>query len=108
MQAGNLLSFIPDSLPEEIFDEIVSTKNVRIERILSKGHASPEGFWYDQDENEWVLLVKGEAALRLDGQDELIYLREGMHFLIPAHLKHRVEWTKEGVETIWLAVFYAE
>ncbi|WP_234734271.1 cupin domain-containing protein [Tellurirhabdus bombi] len=106
MQAGNLLSFIPYILPDELFEEIVSTKNVRIERIISKGHASPEGFWYDQEENEWVMLVKGEAALQIEGQEERIILQEGMYFTIPAHLKHRVEWTKEGTETIWLAVFY--
>jgi cupin 2 domain-containing protein len=89
-----------------LVERLVDTQHVRIERIVSKGHRSPLDFWYDQAENEWVLLVKGEAALRFEKNNELIHLRAGMHVNIAAHEKHRVEWTSEEVETIWLAVFY--
>ncbi|MBI1891211.1 MAG: cupin domain-containing protein [Burkholderiales bacterium] len=79
---------------------------VRIERIVSKGHATPPDFWYDQAEHEWVILLKGEAHLRFEHEAELTHLRPGDHVLIPAHVKHRVEWTTPAEETVWLAVFY--
>ncbi|GAB2515324.1 cupin domain-containing protein [Spirosoma aerophilum] len=106
MTTGNLFSTIPASLPEEIVDTLLTGSRFSVERIVSKGHASPDGFWYDQDQHEWVLLVKGAARLRLDGVDELVELLPGMYMNFPAHLKHRVEWTKEDEETIWLAIFY--
>lgn len=102
----DLFSSIPSSLPEELVDEIVTGNGFRVERIVSKGHASPDGFWYDQEEHEWVLLAKGAAKLRIDGVDQPIELFPGMHINLPAHLKHRVEWTKEDEETVWLAIFY--
>ena len=106
MQPGDLFSFIPDSLPQELVDEILVGKGFTIERIVSKGHASPDGFWYDQPQHEWVLLVKGAARLQVDGVDHSIELSQGMYMNLPAHVKHRVEWTKEDEETIWLAIFY--
>ncbi|WP_425290708.1 cupin domain-containing protein [Spirosoma linguale] len=106
MTIGNLFASIPGSLPEELFDEILTGNGFKLERIVSKGHASPEGFWYDQDQHEWVLLVKGAARLQIDGVDEPVELLPGMHINIPAHRKHRVAWTKEDEETIWLAIFY--
>jgi len=106
MQPGNLFTAIPATLPDELFETLTATDAVKIERIVSRGHASPEGFWYDQEQSEWVLVLRGEARLQIEGRDELIHLSEGMYFNIPAHLKHRVAWTKEDAETIWLAVFY--
>ncbi|MFD1142372.1 cupin domain-containing protein [Larkinella insperata] len=105
-QGGNLFSAIPGLLPEELFEELLTHKGLKIERIVSKGHASPEGFWYDQPENEWVLVVKGEARLRLWGQEKPVTLSAGSYLNLPAHVKHRVEWTTEHEETIWLAIFY--
>ncbi len=79
---------------------------VRIERIVSHGHASPEGFWYDQDQDEWVVVLKGQARLRF--QDGQIELKPGDFVNIPARKKHRVEWTTPHEPTIWLAVHYGD
>jgi cupin 2 domain-containing protein len=106
MKVANLFQDIPTALPAEIVETLVASKKVRIERIVSKGHYSPSDFWYNQAENEWVLLVKGEAKLRFETGNELVHLTAGMHVNIPAHQKHRVEWTRKNEETIWLAVFY--
>jgi cupin 2 domain-containing protein len=103
---GSLLDGIPEELHEEIFDTICSTGNVVIERIVSQGHASPEGFWYDQDKNEFVLVVKGSAGLKLENENDLVVLKPGDYYNIGAHVKHRIEWTSSACETIWLAVYY--
>ena len=100
----NLLSCLPVTVPNELKETLVQAKHVRIERIVSNGHASPAGFWYDQAENEWVLVVQGAA--RLQFEDETAELRPGDWINIPAHRKHRVEWTTPDEPTIWLAVFY--
>jgi cupin 2 domain-containing protein len=101
---GNVFSGIPAELPNELLQELLHSPNVRIERIVSHGHASPADFWYDQDEHEWVLLVQGAARLAFAG--ETVELRAGDYLSIPAHRRHRVEWTSPAVPTIWLAVFY--
>jgi len=106
MLKGNIYSAIPDRTHEEIFETLADSGNVRIERIISDSHASPEGFWYDQDENEWVLVLKGRAALRFDGGGEVLILEPGDWVDILAHAKHRVEWTDPKQKTVWLAVFY--
>lgn len=92
-------------LSNEIFETIVSTKNVKIERIISFGQTSPDGFWYDQNEHEWVLLLKGYAKLEFEG-NKVVELKPGDFINIPAHQKHRVAYTSTFEETIWLAVFY--
>lgn len=106
MESRNLYHDIPDKLPAEIFTTLVSSTGVRIERIVSHGHCSPPGFWYDQNEHEWVLLLKGEAILRFEQNNREVRLTEGDYVNIAAHEKHRVEWTKENSDTLWLAVFY--
>lgn len=106
MEIANIFQDIPNELPVELVENLVSSKDIRIERIVSKGHRSPPNFWYDQSENEWVLLIKGEAKLHFEADNEIVHLTAGMHVNIPAHQKHRVEWTTEDEETIWLAVFY--
>ena len=103
---SNLLADLPTDLPEELIQVLVENQHVRIERIVSTGHASPEGFWYDQDEAEWAVVLKGEAKLLFEGDIEPITMRPGDHVLIPTHRKHRVEWTTPGEPTVWLAVFY--
>lgn len=80
--------------------------SLRIERIVSTGQASPPGFWYDQEEHEWVLLLAGRAGLRFEDEDEERELVPGDPVLIPAHARHRVEWTADDEPTIWLAIFY--
>ena len=97
---------IPAELPEELFETLVAAGRVRIERIVSRGHASPEGFWYDQEENEFVVLLRGSAGLRMDGADAPLVLKPGDYVDIPAHVRHRVEWTDPSGATIWLAVHY--
>ena len=103
---SNLFSNLPSNLPDELFTTLLEANNVRIERIVSQGHSSPEGFLYDQDEHEWVLVLKGAARLSIEGETrELI---PGDYMNIPAHQKHRVEWTTLDEPTVWLAVFYGE
>ena|SRR5687768_2029107 len=100
----NIFSSLPAALPDELTETLVQAKHVRIERIVSQGHVSPEGFWYDQTENEFVLLIHGAARLRFD--DEVVEMAAGDWINIPAHRKHRVERTTTETRTIWLAVFY--
>lgn len=103
---ASLFTNVPVNLPDELLTTLLDAANVRIERIVSHGHASPEGFWYDQDEHEWVIILQGAAKLRLE--DNVMELKPGDHVLIPAHKKHRVEWTTPDEPTIWLAVFYKD
>ncbi len=106
MKRGNLFADVPERVREELFQELAGGPRARIERIVSEGQASPEGFWFDQAENEWVLLLQGSAALRFEGWEEEIVLGLGDWIDIPAHKKHRVEWTDPKQKTVWLAVFY--
>jgi cupin 2 domain-containing protein len=102
--AGNLFSNIPLSLPDELIESALSRPNVRIERIVSHGHSSPDGFWYDQTEHEFIVVLQGAARLRFD--DGEIELKPGSFIDIPAHKRHRVEWTTPNELTIWLAIHY--
>lgn len=102
---GNLFESIPGELSEELFSELVCAGNVRIERIVSKGHASPATGWYDQADNEWVVVLKGEARLTFEDGSE-VHLTAGSYITIAAHTKHKVVWTTPDMETIWLAVHY--
>jgi len=106
IKTKNIFLDIPKSLPDELFEIIVQTGNIKIERIVSKGHSSPKDFWYDQDQNEWVLVLKGKAEILIKDHDGPILLKEGDYLNIPAHVNHRVESTDKEQETIWLAVFY--
>ena len=102
---STLLSDLPAALPEELFQTLLSAPGLRVERIVSRGHASPEGFWYDQPEHEWVLLVSGAARLRFEGEEPLD-LTPGSYVNIPARRRHRVEWTDPREHTVWLAIHY--
>ncbi len=102
---NNIFDAIPDNLETEVFNTLIDSNGVKIERIISKGHKSPESGWYDQDDNEWVLVLKGEATL-LFSDGSSIKMKTGDFIDIPAHKKHRVEWTNPKIETIWLAVYY--
>ena len=106
IKLDNIFSEIPKLISNEIFQEIIKTKAVKIERIISKGHSSPKNFWYEQEQNEWVMVLKGRARLRFQGTEGIIEMRPGDYLKIPAYCKHRVEWTDPHQETIWLAVFY--
>ena len=102
----NIYSSIPADIPQEIFQDILTTDSFKVERIVSKGHASPEGFWYDQDQSEWVILLTSRAGLLFEGNDNIIELKPGDYINIPAHFKHRVEWTDPDIETVWLAIMW--
>lgn len=106
MGAVNLFADLPAKLRDELITTLLEAANVRIERIVSHGHGSPPGFWYDQDQNEWVIVLKGAARLRFE--DETIEMTPGDFINIPAHKKHRVDWTTPDEPTVWLAVHYRD
>lgn len=106
MKIRNLLGNIPAALPEEVFETLVQAPSARLERIVSNGQASPPGFWYEQPEHEWVLLLSGSAGLFFEGEDETVVLRPGDCVNIPAGTRHRVEWTSTQQPTVWLALHY--
>lgn len=103
---GNLLQPLPPAGLDEALDTLLARGGVRIERIVSFGQASPEGFWYDQAEDEFVVLLAGSAVLRFEAGDRTVDLTPGAWVDIPAHCRHRVEATAAGEATVWLAVFF--
>ncbi|MFH1490905.1 MAG: cupin domain-containing protein [Pseudomonadota bacterium] len=106
MNVKNIFSEIPEGTGEEWFEELVRTGHFRLERIVSRGHRTPEGAWFDQDGAEWVMVLKGRAGLLLEGEKDVVVLNPGDYLQIPAHKKHRVEWTEPEDKTVWLAVHY--
>ena len=106
MTFTNLFADLPAHLPAELVTKLLEAANVRIERIVSHGHASPADFWYDQPQAEWVIVLNGAA--RLQFEDGAVEMKPGDFVNIPAHRKHRVEWTTTDEPTIWLAVHYEE
>ncbi len=106
MILSNVFENISGELKDEFFQDLIRSQHFRLERIVSRGHRSPDGFWYDQEQDEWVMVLKGRAALSLEGIDEILILNPGDHVNIPAHRKHRVEWTEPKEDTIWLAIHY--
>lgn len=103
---GNLFADLPVPQSNELIESLAASTNVRIERIVSSGQASPPGFWYDQKEGEWVVVLRGEAILEYDDKTEQQHLQSGDYVFIPAHQKHRVAWTSPDEPTVWLAVFF--
>ena len=108
MPDGNLFAGLPGSLPEERFDSLLNTPQLRIERIISTGQCTPPGDWYDQPGAEWVALLQGAAALRFADEPEPRRLAPGDWVLIAAHRRHRVDWTDPETTTVWLAVHWEE
>lgn len=104
-QMNNVFEDIPTSVPSEIFEEIVTTQNLRIERVLSYGQSSPEQGWYDQDENEWVVVLSGFGVIEFEDGRE-VHLKKGDYLNIKAHEKHKVKATSLKEVTVWLAIFY--
>lgn len=101
----NIFSSLPDKLNDELFEELLRHKNVKIERIVSQGHASPKNGWYDQQENEWVIILEGSGSILFESGEE-VHLKKGDYFNIPAHVRHKVTRTNSDSITIWLAVHY--
>lgn len=107
MTSPNVFSDIPQSIPKEVSEALLVSRTLRIERIISHGQASPKDFWYDQDANEWVIVLKGKARLLFEGERVPLELETGSYVNIPAHKRHRVDWTDPDDHTVWLAVHYA-
>lgn len=103
----NIFDEISNNPPQEVLKTLLESPYIRIERIISKGHTSPESGWYDQEQSEWVLLIEGAAIITYEDGEE-IKLQKDDYLNIPAHVKHKVSWTDPNCETIWLAVFYGD
>jgi cupin 2 domain-containing protein len=102
----NIFAAAAGHAPNEQISTLLATTHMRLERIVSHAHASPEGKWYDQDWDEWVIVLKGSAGLLFEGESTPRVLGPGDYLVIPAHLRHRVAWTDAGEPTVWLAVHY--
>jgi cupin 2 domain-containing protein len=104
----NLFAAVPQQLVEEQIIALIERPGLCIERIVSAGQSSPPGFWYDQEWDEWVVLLAGRAAMAFAGEAEPRVLAPGSYLHIPAHLRHRVEWTSGAPPAVWLAVHWPE
>jgi cupin 2 domain-containing protein len=104
--SGNLFADIPARLDREQITTLISAPDLRIERIVSRGQSSPPGFWYDQAQSEWIIVLAGSAMVTFDGDSAAIRMGPGDHVHIPAHRRHRVEWTDPAQATVWLAVHH--
>src|SRR5262249_8021094 len=102
----NLFSALSHSGTDEKVTALLSAPNVRIDRIVSKGQSSPPGFWWDQEWAEWVVLLTGAAGLLFERETAVRELKAGDWLHIPAHTRHRIEWTHKDQPTIWLAVHF--
>jgi cupin 2 domain-containing protein len=102
----NIFANIPAQIPDEIIENLLNNDIIRIERILSKGHITPYEEWYDQSHDEWIVILQGKALLRYEESAQPLKLVKGDYLLIPAHQKHRVEWTTPDELTIWLAIHW--
>lgn len=107
LEHGNLFTAIPSPLSEELVQELQRGTACKLERIVSLGHATPKDQWYDQEWHEWVVLLSGSAGLRFEDEDSIRVLHPGDWVNIPAHKRHRVEWTDAKLQTVWLALHYA-
>jgi cupin 2 domain-containing protein len=105
LRTGNLFAAVPSSTPREVVDVLVADAAMRLERIVSTGHVTAPGEWYDQDRDEWVVVLRGRARLTLD-DGNVLTLAPGDWIHIPAHRRHRVEWTDPGEPTVWLALHH--
>ncbi|AOY90673.1 cupin [Cupriavidus sp. USMAA2-4] len=103
---GNLFAGVPVGAADEVFTALLERRGLKIERIVSNGQASPPGFWYDSQQEEWVLLLEGSAAVQIEGEAAPRLLQPGTWLRLPAHCRHRVAWTEAGRPTVWLAVHY--
>ena len=108
MRSGNILAELPDARGGEVFETLVERCGVRLERIVSHGQATPDGEWFDQEWDEWVLVLSGRAGLLIEGEAEPHLLGPGDYLDLPARCRHRVAWTDPGGPTVWLAVHWGE
>src|SRR5258705_447986 len=106
MIAGNVFANVSHRLPDEQIVELLSARNIRIERIVSPGHGGALDEWYDQDRAGWVPPLGGSAGLIFEGETEPLLLEPGSYVHIGAHVRHRVAWTDQSVPTVWLTIHY--
>lgn len=104
----NIFDQVPAHLPDELFQTLAENRHVKIERILSKGQASLPDFWYDQPQDEWIILLQGQARLQFAKDRTIITLTAGDYLFIPAHEQHRVDWTDPATISLWLAIHLYE
>jgi cupin 2 domain-containing protein len=104
--SGNLLSPLPPISTSEVFEPLLETSDLRLERIVSTGQCTPPGQWLIQDWDEWVVLITGAARLSIEGEPAPRSLQPGDWLIIPARLPHRVEWTSQNPPAVWLALHY--
>jgi len=107
MKINNLFTPLATPATTELFEKLLTTPHLLLEKIVSIGQATPPGEWYDQDREEWVILLSGSAGLTFAGENKILSLRPGDYVHIPAHKRHRVEWTDSAAPTIWLALHYS-
>ncbi|MDE2007140.1 MAG: cupin domain-containing protein [Rhodospirillales bacterium] len=105
--SGNVFAGLPDARDAERVETLAALPRARIERIVSRGQASPEGLWYDQDQTEFVVLLAGTARLRIAGEAAPRPLAPGDWLVLPAHCRHLVEETSAAPAAVWLAVHLA-
>lgn len=103
---GNLFADLVHASTAEVFTRLAEGKAFRLEKIVSTGQATPDGDWYDQETDEWVVLLTGSAGLLIEGEDAARALKPGDFLHLPAHRRHRVEWTSENEPTVWLALHF--
>ena len=106
MEIRSLFDDVPDRLANELYSPVLETKQFRLVRIVSTGQATPDGEWYDQDQNEWIIILRGRARILFADGDGSKHLGPGEYLRIPAHVRHRVEETDPDQPTIWLALYY--
>jgi cupin 2 domain-containing protein len=103
--AGSLFDHLPDDdFEAEQFDTLLEGGRFRLLRIVSNGQTTPDGQWLDQDDDEWVVVITGAAVVRLEGEEQARALTPGEWLFLPAHCRHRVEWTAPDQPTVWLAL----
>jgi cupin 2 domain-containing protein len=105
---GNLFANLPSALSAEQIEILHTASGIKIERIVSHGQSSPDGFWYDQADDEWVLVTAGAATIQIEGEREPRVMKAGDYLNIPTGTRHRVSWTDPSQPTIWLAVHYKQ
>lgn len=104
MNTKNIFKSLKNPSSEEIFETLIKNEKIKLERIISNRQITPKGKWYDQDNNEWVMLLKGEAKIKFKKTNSTIHLKEGDYLNIDANIKHRVEYTSQ--DALWLALHY--
>jgi cupin 2 domain-containing protein len=106
MKPNNIFSRIPYFMQDEISETLLETGHLKLERIISSGQATPEGEWYDQDTEEWVILLSGSAGLLFEDEEEVLIMNAGDYVHIKPHQRHRVEWSDPEQKTVWLALHF--